>query len=220
MKKIETIIYDLDGTLIDTNDIIIRSFRSTFEKFEPNTKMPLEKIQTFIGPPLGSTFRNYTNDPFKIQEMIDTYRKHYIENEKDNFHLYPGVLTTLKKLKQLGYKLAILTSKTKDAATPSFTKTGLSNYFDLFVCVDDVKNAKPHKDAVNHVLKQLKSSKNAIMIGDNQGDILAGKNADIYSAGVAWALKGSLHLKEAKPDFILEDMNDIFNIIKKIEGEN
>lgn len=220
MKKIETIIYDLDGTLIDTNDIIINSFRSTFKKFEPDKELTLEKIKTFIGPPLGTTFRNYTNDPFKIQDMIDTYRSHYIENEKDNFHLYPGVLTTLNKLKQLGYKLAILTSKSREAATPSFQRTGLSNYFDLFVCVDDVKNAKPHKDAVNTVLNQLHSSKEAIMIGDNKGDILAGKNAGIYSAGVAWALKGSLHLQEANPDYILKDMNDIFSILKELEGEN
>lgn len=219
MRKIETIIYDLDGTLVDTNDIIIKSFRSTFEKYAPDKEMSLEEIETFIGPPLGVTFRNYTKDPFKIQEMIDTYRSYYIENEEGNRHLYPNVLSTLKKLKQAGYKLAILTSKSREAALPSYTESGLSQYFDAFVCVDDVKNAKPHKDAVNTVLKLLKSSKEAIMIGDNKGDILAGKNADIYSAGVAWALKGSAHLQEAQPDYILKDMNDIFNMIEKLEGE-
>ena len=57
------------------------------------------------------------------------------------------------------------------------------------------------------------------MIGDNKGDILAGKNAGIYSAGVAWSLKGSAHLMTANPDFMLSDMNDIFRILKLIEEE-
>lgn len=219
MKKIETIIFDLDGTLIDTNDIIVRSFRSCFKEHFPDLELSLDQIKKFIGPPLGVTFQAYTNDPFKIQDMITSYRKHYVINEKNNFHLYPNVLSTLKKLKSLGYKLAILTSKTREAAWPSYTLTGLSNFFDLFVGVDDVKNAKPHKDSVNTVLKKLNSANQAIMIGDNKSDILAGINAGIYSAGVAWAFKGEKYLQEANPDYMLKDMNDIFTILEKIEGE-
>lgn len=219
MAKIDTIIYDLDGTLVDTNDIIVASFRSAFQDHFPKMDLSLDTIKTFIGPPLETTFRNYTKDPFKIQDMINAYRSYYIEYEKDNISLYPGVLETIKELKKQGYQLAILTSKTREAAWPSFTKTGLSDLFDVFVGLDDVKNPKPHKGSVETVLKQFKSAKNAIMIGDNQGDILAGKNAFIYSAGVAWTFKGVPHLMQVEPDYILHKMSDIFDVLNKIKGE-
>ncbi|MEC9484667.1 MAG: HAD-IA family hydrolase [Candidatus Izemoplasma sp.] len=219
MAKINTIIYDLDGTLVNTNDIIVKSFKATFKKHFPDISLDLETIKKFIGPPLDETLRNYTKDPFIIQEMIDTYRSFYRQYEERGHELYPEVIQTVKQLKAEGYQLAILTSKTRDAAWPSYTETGLSDYFDLFIGWDDVPNPKPHEDAVNTVLVALNNVKQAIMIGDNQGDILAGKNAGIYSAGVAWSFKGSAHLMLVDPDYMLKDMPDIFRILKLIEGE-
>ncbi len=219
MAKIDTIIYDLDGTLVNTNDIIVKSFKGTFKQHFPDIDLDLDTIKTFIGPPLDETLANYTKDPFLIQEMIDTYRSFYRKYEANGHELYPGVIDTVKKLKENGYRLAILTSKTREAAWPSFVETGLSDYFDVFVGWDDVDNPKPHEDAVNTVLNELGDVKEAIMIGDNQGDILAGKNAGIYSAGVAWSFKGSAHLMMVDPDFMLKDMSDIFRVLQLIEGE-
>jgi pyrophosphatase PpaX len=137
-----------------------------------------------------------------------------------SFKIYPDVLEVLDDLKSKNYNMAILTSKFKEAAWPSFTYYNLDRIFDVFISLDDVENPKPHKDAVNTVLSHFPESKTAIMIGDNQGDILAGKNADIYSAGVAWSLKGAAHLMEVDPDFMLADMNDIYRVIKIInEGD-
>jgi pyrophosphatase PpaX len=219
LKKINTIIYDLDGTLIDTNDIIVRSFQSTFKRHFPNLSLSIQTIHSFIGPTLEDTFSKYTNDPFIIQEMIRSYREFYVKYEVGSHQLYPGVLEVLNKLKKQGYQLAVLTSKFKEAAWPSFTHYKLEQLFDVFVGLDDVKNPKPHPDAVKEVLKRFPGYNGAIMIGDNQGDILAGKNAGIYSAGVAWSLKGPEHLIKVEPDFMLQDMNDIFRIIKEIEED-
>ncbi len=217
LKKIDTIIYDLDGTLIDTNNIIVRSFQSTFKKHFPSLKISLSKIYSFIGPTLHDTFSKYTDNPFLIEEMIRSYREFYVKYEVGSHRLYPNVIQVIKKLKQKGYQLAVLTSKFKEAAWPSYTHYGLDKLFDEFVGLDDVKNPKPHPDAINEVLKRFPTCVGAIMIGDNQGDILAGKNAGIYSAGVAWSLKGTNHLLEVSPDFILEDMDDIFRVLKEIE---
>ena len=220
MNKLDTIIFDLDGTLIDTNQIIIDSFRETFNKHFPEETITLDDIKSFIGPTLEQTFGKYTNDPFKIQDMIDTYRTYYVENEMGSFEIYPNVKEVLKDLKDDGYNLAILTSKFKKAAWPSFTHYNLDSIFDVFISLDDVEKPKPDKNAVETVLSHFPESKTAIMIGDNQGDILAGKNANIYSAGVAWSLKGAAHLMEVNPDFMLSDMKDIYRVIKLInEGE-
>lgn len=217
MKKLNTILFDLDGTLINTNEIIIRSFESTFVKHFPNLSISREKIITFIGPTLHDTFRDYTDDIFEIQDMINSYREFYVVYEVGNFEIYPGVLEVVQKLYNMGYNLGVVTSKFKVAAWPSFTYYNLQDYFKVFVALDDVNNPKPDKEPVEVALSRFENVDKAIMIGDNKGDILSGKNASIFSAGVAWSLKGSAHLLEANPDFMLADMQDIFRIIKIID---
>jgi len=219
MQKLNTILFDLDGTLIDTNEIIIKSFEAVFKEHFPKLTFTRNKILTFIGPTLYQTFGNYTKSPFKMEAMVQSYRKYYRENEFDYFRIYPGVLETLSLLKEKGYNLGVVTSKYKEAAWPSFTHYNLQDLFTVFVALDDVNEPKPNKEPILKALSQFNNVNKAIMIGDNRGDILAGKNANIYSAGVAWSLKGSSHLMEAKPDFILKDMNDIFKIIQTVEEE-
>jgi pyrophosphatase PpaX len=219
MKKLDTILFDLDGTLINTNEIILESFEHTFSVHFPKIKLDRAKISTFIGPTLQETFSEYTRDPFKIQAMIQTYREYYIENEFDSFEIYPDVIEVLKDLKEKGFNLCIVTSKFKEAAWPSFTHYGLDLIFDEFIALDHVERPKPDRNPVDIALSKFKNHKGAIMIGDNQGDILAGKNANIYSAGVAWALKGSAHLMEVSPNFMLSTMIDIYRIIRIIEEE-
>lgn len=219
MKKLDTIIFDLDGTLIDTNDIIIRSFRATFDRHFPNMEVTDYQIHSFIGPTLEQTFSNYTKDPFVIQDMINSYREFYVEYEIGNFQIYPDVLEVVQDLKDKNYNLAILTSKFKEAAWPSFTHYKLDELFDVFISLDDVEYPKPHQNAVETVLSHFPDYNDAIMIGDNQGDVMAGNNAGIYSAGVAWSLKGRDHLMEAQPDFMLENMKDIYRVIRTIEED-
>jgi pyrophosphatase PpaX len=151
--------------------------------------------------------------------MIRSYREFYVKYEDGNHQLYPNVLEVVKKLKEKGYNLGILTSKFREAAWPSYTHYGLDKLFDSFTALDDVEYPKPHKNSVETALSTFEKVEGAIMIGDNQGDILAGKNAGIYSAGVAWSLKGSFHLMEVEPDFMLSDMNDIFRVLNIIKGE-
>ncbi len=219
MKKLDTILFDLDGTLINTNEIIIRSFISSFKKHFPDLSLSREKIMTFIGPTLQETYSNYTNNQNLINDMIKSYREYYVEYEVGNFQIYPQVEEVIKKLYNLGYNLGIVTSKFKIAAWPSFTYYNLEKYFSVFISLDDVTKPKPNKEPIIKALSRFPSYNKALMIGDNQGDLLAGKNAGIYTAGVAWSLKGSSHLWEVNPDFMLSHMKDLFRVIKIIDKE-
>ena len=219
MKKLDTILFDLDGTLINTNDIIINSFRSTFIRHFPKVEVTDKDIHSFIGPTLEQTFYKYTQDPFVVKAMIDSYREFYVILEVGNFKIYPDVYKVIQDLKEKGYNLGILTSKFKVAAWPSFTHYKLDELFDSFTALEHVEYPKPHRNAVDTALKHFPNHKKVIMIGDNQGDILAGKNAGIYSAGVAWSFKGSHHLMQVNPDFMLSSMNDIYRVLNIIEGE-
>jgi len=217
MKKLDTILFDLDGTLINTNDIILRSFRATFDRHFPDTEVTDYQLGTFIGPTLQQTFSNYTENQDEIQAMINSYREFYVEFEIGNFQIYPDVLEVVKDLKSKGYNLCIVTSKFKEAAWPSFTHYGLENIFDAFVSLDEVIRPKPDRNPIDVALKHFPNHKSVIMIGDNQADIMAGQNAGVYSAGVAWSFKGENHLSEVNPDFMLKNMKDIYRVIQEIE---
>ena len=219
MAKLDTILFDLDGTLINTNNIIIRSFQSTFKRHFPDLSISRDTILTFIGPTLHETYNKYTDDPSLVLDMIQSYREFYVKYEVGNFEIYPQVEEVVKELSDLGYNLGIVTSKFKIAAWPSFTYYHLEKYFSVFVALEDVLNPKPNKEPIVTALSRFPSYNKAIMIGDNQGDILAGKNANIYTAGVSWSIKGKDHLMQVNPDFMLSNMRNIFKIIKIIDEE-
>ena len=219
MRKIDTVLFDLDGTLIDTNEIIIRSYQEAYKIHFPELKISRKKIIDQIGPPLEAIFSLYTKSPFKIAEAIDTYRAYYMKHEATYHSLYPHVLEVLKTLHAQGYQLGIVTSKFKQAAMPSFTHYGLDQYFSVFIALDDVKNPKPSAEPVLKALSKFTTYQGAIMIGDNQGDILSGKNANILSAGVAWSIKGAHHLKKVNPDYMFYSMNDIITVLNRLNEE-
>ncbi|MFW6319707.1 MAG: pyrophosphatase PpaX [Bacillota bacterium] len=215
MKKINTICFDLDGTLIDTNAIIVKSYQHAFNTHLKDISIDEQTIINQIGPTLQEIFSQYTKSPFKIKALITAYRDYYVKHEHDYFSLYDNVIPVLKILKDDGYNLAIVTSKFKAAAWPSFTHYQLDQFFDTFIALDDVKNPKPSAEPVLKALSAFDHVEGAIMIGDNQGDILAGKNAGIYAAGVAWSIKGAEHLKAVNPDFMLDDMESLLTLLKK-----
>lgn len=217
MPKNIAVLFDLDGTLIDSNEIIIESYFHAFKTFRPDLDLSREDVLTFIGPTLEMVFKEYVSED-QIAPMIQTYRAYYVANEGLHHTLYPGVVKGLMDLKNLGVKLSIVTSKFKEAAWRSFTHYQLDSFFDAFVALDDVKHPKPDKEPVEVALKRLGGADYAIMIGDNHGDILSGQNAGIEGAGVAWSIKGKSFLNQVNPDVVFDTMDDIVHYIsQKIE---
>ncbi|XMB85671.1 pyrophosphatase PpaX [Mycoplasmatota bacterium WC44] len=216
MKKVDTLLFDLDGTLIDTNEIIIESFKNVFSKYVPDLEFDIDVFKGFIGPSLHQTFSSYVKEEL-VEEMIKEYRRYYIENEFDYFEIYPNVINVVKQLKEEGYNLGIVTTKFKEAAWPSYTHYELDKYFDVFIALEHVSNPKPHREPIDIALSHFKHT-GVIMVGDNQSDILAGKNASIYTCGVAWTFKGRKHLEEVNPDYMIDDMNDLLEILGELNG--
>lgn len=214
--SINTILFDLDGTLIDTNEIIIESFKKAFEKYVPTVEFDLDLFKSFIGPSLKQTFSAYVEDDV-VMKMIEEYRDYYKKNEFDFFSIYPNVVEVIKNLKEQGFNLGIVTTKYKEAAWPSFTHYGLDEYFDCFVALDHVENPKPHREPIDVALAQLNHN-GAMMVGDNRGDIMAGKNAGILTCGVAWSFKGKEYLEAVNPDYMINDMNDLLKILEDLNG--
>ncbi|RFU66977.1 pyrophosphatase PpaX [Peribacillus saganii] len=209
---ITTLLFDLDGTLINTNDLIIASFTATLNHYYPD-KYQREDILPFMGPPLYDTFVSL--DPERVEEMIARYREHNLANHDLMVKEFDGVYDTVKALKEAGYKLAIVSTKMHDTVVRGLQVTRLAEFFDVVIGLDDVENAKPDPEPVLKALKLLNSvPEEAIMVGDNHHDVLSGKNAGTKTAGVAWTAKGREYLNQFEPDFMLESMEDLLGILK------
>ena len=211
MSRITTILFDLDGTLINTNDLIISSFLHTLNHYYPG-QYEEEDVHPFMGPPLEESFGGL--DPDKMEEMCAHYRAYNHEHHDSLVTEFEGVFETVKTLYDNGYKLAIVSTKVRDVVLKGLDLMNLRPFFDVIITLDEVENAKPHPEPIEKALVLLGSSPSeAIMIGDNHHDILAGKNAGVLSAGVAWSAKGREHLAHYEPDFMLENMRDLLAIV-------
>lgn len=209
--SIQTILFDLDGTLIDTNELIISSFQHTFDYYDLH--FTREEILHFNGPPLRETFQSV--NPELAEEMIRVYREHNIEHHDALVEAFPGVIDTLGTLYSKGYGLGVVTAKADQTVEMGLKLTGLDKFFNTVVTMDDVTHGKPHPEPVIKAMKALNAdAATTIMIGDNSHDIEAGQNAGIRTAGVAWSHKGRAFLEGFKPTYMLEKMEDLLGIVE------
>lgn len=215
-EKLDTVLFDLDGTLINTIDLIVASFEHTLEEYFPG-KYSKSDIPSFIGPPLSETFERM--NPDHVEEMINVYRKFNHENHDSLVTEYDGVLKTLEQLAEKGYAMAVVTTKRKDTAVKGLELMGMSKYFPVIVSLDEVHKYKPDPEPLLLALNQLgKEPEQAIMIGDSEHDILGGKNTGTLTAGVAWSIKGKGHLQTYEPDVMLEKMPDLLDYIDSLSA--
>jgi pyrophosphatase PpaX len=209
--NIDTLLFDLDGTLINTNELIIASFLHTLEQYKPGEYTREHAIE-FIGPPLKDSFESV--DPTRVDEMIQTYRTFNHAKHDELVTEYEGVYETVERLHKEGYKLAIVTTKIRKTALMGLKLTGLDQFFDVVIGLDDVEKAKPDPEPLEKALNALGSSKeSAMMIGDSHFDVLAGKNLGIPTAVVGWSIKGEEKIQTFEADYILSNMRDLLAII-------
>lgn len=208
--SIKTILFDMDGTLIDTNALIHESFVHTFNHY--GLSFTDEEILTFNGPPLIDTFKNIHSET--AHKMVETYREHNIANHDHYVTVFPTVKETLEVLRQKGIKMAVVSAKMRSGVEQSLEFTNLRQYFDVIVAVDDVSKPKPHPQPVLKALEQLgTSTESALMVGDNSHDIESGNNAGVKTVGVSWSLKGESFLKQFKPTYMIHEMRELLKIV-------
>lgn len=212
MLPIDTILFDLDGTLVDSNELIIETFKRTYQVHFPNLSFAHSELAQMMGPPLSETFLLIAKNDNLVNEMIVTYRQIYRSIEFDYISLYPGVIECLSSLKAIGYNLGIVTTKFKESAMPSIEHYGIDRYIDVIIGLDDVTNHKPHPEPIYKALKRIKHQ-GVLMVGDSPSDILAGKNADILTCGVDWSYRKE-EIKQLKPDLWLNDFQHLIELIK------
>lgn len=215
-KKITTLLFDFDGTLLDTNELIIRTFEHVLGSHYPG-KYGRKEILPFLGPTLDETFGLI--DPKKADQLVGEYREWNIAHHDELAKEFDGVSETLRLLKAEGFKIAIVSTKKNHMVRKGIELLDAGDVFDEIIGLDDVLKPKPDPEPILLALKRLDVDRDeALMIGDNYHDIVGGQNAGVRTVGVAWSAKGEDFLQKYNPDYMLQHISDIIPIAKGEEG--
>jgi pyrophosphatase PpaX len=218
VRAIDTVLFDFDGTVMDTTDVIIGSWQHTFMTFEGKER-PVEEIIKTFGEILSHTMKNVLPH-VDTEEAIDTYRSYHRDNFGDRISVFEGMTELLAELKRRNYKTGLVTSRLSGTTWEGLHKYDLADYFDVVVSCDDTDKHKPDPTPVNIALERLGSKpENAIMLGDTKFDILCARNAGVISVLVGWHVAMSEEdISGAHgPDYMIDKAEDLLSIIEAID---
>jgi pyrophosphatase PpaX len=206
-----TFLFDLDGTLIDSIELILRSYRHTMALHRCNEPCPPDDVwMKGLGTPLYAQFRHWTEDPAEIEAMVQTYREYNLTHHDALVKPYAGVVDEVRHMQATGKRLGLVTSKLRDGAMRGLRIMGLEDAFDIVVGCDDVTNYKPHPEPVLKAIDELGvPTHQAVFIGDSRHDMECGRAAGVKTAAVLWGPFDRAHLADLEPDYWLETPSDL-----------
>jgi pyrophosphatase PpaX len=204
------VLFDLDGTLLDTTPLIIKSFQHAFATHYQRS-VSMEDIQPFMGKPLRAAMEVMA--PGLENELISTYRAFNDAHHDSLALIFDGVHDTVKNLYEAGVILAVVTSKSSGMARRGLRLFNMEQYFSTVVGLDETIRHKPDTDPVLMALRKIKlSASDCIMVGDSPHDIHSAKGAGVKTAAVKWTNVPWGDVLAANPDYTLDTMADLLPI--------
>lgn len=212
-KEKPAVIFDLDGTLLDTGDCIKKSFEHVLSIYQPDLVLTEEDKASFLGPTLQQSFEKYAPGQ-NVDELIACYREYNTAIHKETVKEVQGAKQLVLWLKDHGYPVAIASSKKVATIRLGLSVCDMNELFDVIVGVDDVQRVKPDKQTIDIALQRLKAKRScAIYVGDSASDIVCAKNAGVYSVGITTNTLFVDKLKAAKPNEIIDRLEEIEEIV-------
>jgi pyrophosphatase PpaX len=209
--KYTVILFDLDGTLIDTNNLILSSFMHTLETHCPG-KYTEQDVLACMGEPLLDQMRRF--DPSQAEEMVKTYHAYNVAKHDELVASFPHVREVLTQLHEAGVVLAVVSNKRRLVVDMGLKRMGLDHLMSAVVTVDDVKRGKPEPDMILFALDKLQATaEQALMVGDSRYDLMAAERAGVVAVGVAWSLHAD-ELKRLAPAYFIDDMRQLLDIVQ------
>lgn len=205
----DTLLFDLDGTLIDSVRLILDSYHHTLRAHGLPERSDAEWLRG-VGTPLRAQLREWDDGTGLLEELVATYRDYNLAHHDNMVHAYAGVGDMLRAVKAAGKKTALVTSKNRQGSLRGLDLTGLTGYIDILVCADDVVHPKPHPEPVLRALEVLGAdASHAVFIGDSVHDMHAGHAAGVRTAAVLWGPFTRGDLEPTAPDYWLEQPGQV-----------
>lgn len=213
--KYKAIIFDLDGTILDTLDDLMISVNYALNSYNLPIRTK-EEIRSFVGNGIQKLIeRAIPNDTQNsiTDKVFATFKKYYAVHCADNTKPYADILKVLDTLKNKGYLLAVVSNKA-DFAVQTLCNTYFNKTFDYVVGAKDNIAKKPAPDSVNEVIKHFNlTATDCVYIGDSEVDIATAINANTDCISVSWGFRDSDFLKQSKAQIIIHSPLDILDLV-------
>jgi pyrophosphatase PpaX len=211
-RPLQTFLFDLDGTLIDSVRLILDSYHHALAThgLPPRTD---DEWLAGVGTPLTAQFAPWRHDDTTYQALIATYREYNLTHHDRMVTVYPGVVDAVRAIKAAGLQTGLVTSKNRPGALRGLRLAGIEALMDVVVGADDVVNAKPHPEPVEQAMRLLGASPaTTVYIGDSIHDMRSGRAAGVKTAAVLWGPFGRSHLEGTSPDYWLTAPSELLDL--------
>ncbi len=210
-RPLQAILFDIDGTLVDTVSLIVQALDYTYRK-HLGISLPYEELRRLIGLPLHVQM-HYLDD--RVERAVDHAQmeadeRAYYEAHRHLERVIPEAVSAVRVVKQRGYRTALVTSKNRLELAITLPQLQLEEWVDTIVSADDTQRHKPNPDPVLKALERLQvAPESAVYIGDTVFDIACARSAGVQSASVGWGAHLPSDLRSAQPDYYFEQPADL-----------
>lgn len=216
MKKIKCILFDLDGTLVNTGPDLLNSLNFTL-KINKVSTLKIDELGNLVGGGAAEMIKKAyilnkkKLDLSKLPKLVDQFLDYYKKNTAKNSSLYPNVLITLKYLKENNFKLGVCTNKKQELAEKVLKELGIFKYFSVILGSSNKHKLKPDTEMLHYCMRKLNTEKNEVlMIGDSVNDILPSNKLSISSIFVNYGYGKTGH---SSPTFKIDDIQEIIKLL-------
>jgi pyrophosphatase PpaX len=214
--KVNAVLFDLDGTLLDTIDLLLASVRWAFRD-RPGRAPTTEEWIAGIGTPLESQMRVYAADSQDLATLVTGYREYQRAHHDELTRAYTDAIETVADLRRSGYRMGVVTSKASDIANRSLAFVGLDRYLDVVVGYDATDRHKPDPEPVRYALDVLRvPAAEAVFVGDSPHDMFAGNAAGVTTVGALWGPFPRSALSPASPRYYLDRIGDLPALLERL----
>jgi len=218
---LNAVIFDLDGTLVDTPYVIVQTALAALEE-KGCTGPTADAIRATIGLPLTIAFSGLLGlpeDHGNVLGCVDEYRRLWRERvvPRSKEFLYPGVLEGIAQLHQSGVRMGVATSKAQAGAVAQLEAAGIARYFEVVAGYDAVSRPKPEPDLALYVVDKLGVlPESAVVVGDTTHDLLMARAAGLRAIAVTYGAQSEATLRGESPPFVAQDFAGVLAILKSL----
>ncbi len=207
---IKAVLWDLDGTILDTTELILGSYKFAFREVLQVEIGDEEAIANF-GRTLSDVMNGYSEE--KALELIESYRNYNHEKHDETIRPFPGIIDALANVQRRGFDQAVVTSKTEWLSRRGLGLFDLDGYIDEIVGYESTELHKPNGDPIEEALRRLKlAPEEAVFIGDSEADVSCSANAGVKFVTALWGPNPDF-MRECKSWMKIEDPRDILHLI-------
>jgi len=215
IKNYDTIVFDLDGTLIDTLEDLKDSVNYAMNVYG-FPERSLEEIRTFVGNGVGKLIERAIPDGIEnplYKECLKVFQDHYSKNMQNKTAPYNGIKELLAELKDRGFKMAVVSNKF-DSAVKKLVKEFFGDYIKVAIGESENVSRKPAPDTVIKALAELGSAPDkAVYVGDSEVDVMTAKNSKLTCIGVTWGFRTREVLEKEGAQYIIDEPHQLLSIL-------